>query len=264
MSNPYDSGKGDPSGLFDAVLGKSAYNYFNKIKAPAQMGMSTDGSIGALTDDVAGLIAYVELLAFGGGEASVPGGPLGNKYFMQTASKCVDAQGKEQARYVYINNIPDGKFQLLPSDTGMTLSMSAFEGLIPGVVEDILKLNPMYLFQAFTEGAKPKCTEVTLPVGSAGEPGVNPPDCSAPGSCESHYVLDVDIESMDSSWFPPSAPKPALSEGFSTLAEASRRARSGSGSDTADAVVTAWHAALGALGVFLLFKVLTRRRDALP
>ena len=259
MSNPYDSGKGDPSGLFDAILGKSAYNYFDKIKAPAHMGMSTDGSIGALTDDVAGLVAYVELLAFGGGEASVPGGPLGNKYFMRTAATCVDPSGARQPRSIYVNNIPDGKFQLLPGDTGMTLSMGAFEGLIPGVVEDILKLNPMYLFQAFTEGANPKCTEVTLPVGSAGEPGVNPPDCTVPGACESHYVLNADIESMDSSWFSSSSPKPALTEGFETLAEASQMARRGPGSHPADPVITAWHAALGALGVFILFKILTGR-----
>ena len=49
MSNPYESGKGDPTGLFDAILGPHTYSYYDKIKAPAQMGMSSDGTISALT-----------------------------------------------------------------------------------------------------------------------------------------------------------------------------------------------------------------------
>ena len=260
MSTPYDSGRGDPSGLFAAILGKYAYNYFDKIKAPAQMGMSTDGSIGALADDIAGLIAYVELLAFGGGEASFPEGPLGNKYFMQTASKCVAPDGKRVPRYIYVNNIPDGEFQLLPDNTGMTIHMAAFKGLIPGVIEDILNLNPMNMFQAFTMGGKPKCSLVTLPVGDSGEPGVLPPDCSVPGACQTHHVLDVDIREMDSGWFSPQAPKPNVPEGFATLAEATRKAQIHPSKLPNDYIIKAWYAALGILGVFILFKIMNRKK----
>jgi hypothetical protein len=263
MSNPYSTGKGDPDGLFDAILGPHAYSYYNKIKAPGQMGMSSDGSIDALTNDVAGLVSYVELLAFGKSEASISGGPLGNKYFLQTAAKCYNTEDKEQDRYIYINNIPDGKFDLLPNNTGMSLTNTEFEGLIPGVMEDVLRLNPMQLFQSFVTGSKPKCTEVTLPVGDSGEPGVNPPNCDIAGSCETHYLLDVDIKGMNSAWFSPSHPKPSIQEGFATWTEAQRdeaqRDEAHSPSDMpTDPVIKFWYGALGMLGLYILMKFFKR------
>ena len=262
MANPYNSGKGDPEGLFDAIMGPHAYSYYDKIKAPAQMQMSSKGTISALTNDIAGLISYVELLAFGKSEASASGGPLGNKYFLQTSAKCFDSDGKQQDRYIYINNIPDGKFKLLPSNTGMSLTNSSFEGLVPGAMEDILRMNPMQLFQGFVTGNKPKCTEVTLPVGNAGDPGISPPNCTLPGACETHYLLDVDIKGMNDDWFSPSNPKPAISEGFATWAEEQKKEEKGKHpSDMPeDTIVKMWYGALGLLGLYILAKLFMRKR----
>ena len=54
--------------LGDDILGPK-YNYHTKVKNPKQLGMSSDGNMGALARDVRGLISYVELLVDGGGNA---------------------------------------------------------------------------------------------------------------------------------------------------------------------------------------------------
>jgi len=258
MANPYDSAKGDPKGLEDALLGPHAYTYYDKVKSPGAMGMSSDGTIGALTDDVAGLIAYVKLLSTGKSEASSTGGPLGNKYFLQTSAKCFDSSGAQVPRYIYINNIPDGKFPLLSGDSGMNLDLSSFEGLIPGVMEDIMRMNPMNLFQAFVTGSKPSCTEVTLPVGNAGEPGMLPPDCSIAGACETHHLLDVDIKGMNAAWFP-GGNKPSVSEGFTTRAAAEMEANKDISEMPSDPIIKLWYGALGLLGLYILMKLFMRK-----
>ena len=252
MGNPYDSGKGDPKGLEDALLGPYSYTYYDKIKSPHAMQMSTDGNFDALTNDVAGLIGYVKVLAYGKSEASTSKGPLGNKYFLQTSAKCYDKNNKKQDRYIYLNNIPDGKFNLFPNDPDMAISDSEYEGLVPGVMEDVLRMNPMLLFQAFVTGSKPKCTEVTLPVGDAGQAGINPPDCDIPGACETHYLLDVDIQSMNDAWFSSSHPKPKVSEGFANWASAVEENNNRHPSDMPkDTIIKLWYGALGLLGLYI-------------
>ena len=258
MSNPYESGKGDPKNLEDALLGPHSYSYYDKIKAPAQMGMSSDGSIDALTNDVAGLIAYVDILAFGNSEASTSGGPLGNKYFLQTSAKCFDKNDKEQNRYIYINNIPDGKFKLLPNNTGMTLTNTNYEGLIPGIMEDISRMNPMQLFQSFVTGSKPKCSKVTLPVGSAGDPGINPPNCKIPSACESHYLLNTEINGMNDAWFSSDHPKPTNLEGFDNW-KPIEDTKLNYEKMPNDPIIKLWYTALGILGLYLFTKLSMRK-----
>ena len=256
MANPYKQGKNDPKGLEDALLGKSAYSYYDKIMTPAGLHMSSKGTIDALTNDVAGVAAYIELLAFGKSEASSTGGPLGNKYFMQTSAQCVPqdtSSNNPVPRYIYINNIPDGKFPILGSDSGMNLNMSKFEGLIPGVMEDILRMNPMSLFQAFVTGSNPPCREVHLPVGPAGVAGVLPPNCDPDiGACEAHHLLDVDIKTMNPAWFSSQFPKPSIpdQEGFTS------QQPSPVPSDMPDdPIIKLYYGALGLLGLYILMKL---------
>lgn len=52
------------------------------------MGMSPGFSLGALANNVDGLLSYVEVLISGTGKASVTGKPLGNKFFLKTTGKC--------------------------------------------------------------------------------------------------------------------------------------------------------------------------------
>ena len=161
MSNFFQKVLADAKGLEEEVLGPD-YNYVNYINSPDDLGMSEHGNIGALTDDVEGLIEYVKVLVSGSSKASKTGNPLGDKFFLETGAKCRDiATGKQVTRSLYINNIPDGSVPFLTS--GMGITFTDFRGLVPGVIENIGNLNPMLIFQAFMSGSDPSCQAITMP-----------------------------------------------------------------------------------------------------
>ena len=131
------------------------YNYSDQIVAPADMGMSTDAN--SIGPDVSGILAYINALGPSDKtEATRTGGPIGNKYFLSTGTKCSatntlkpgDSEGAAVDRYVYINNIPNVLGQ---------------HGLIPGVIEDSVTLAevPFQLFEAMVMGPNPKCEFIT-------------------------------------------------------------------------------------------------------
>lgn len=163
------------------------YNYYDKVKGPSAMDMCSDGSLSCLKNDFAGLIAYVDLLTYGNSEASTPAEPLGRKFFMSTGVKCKDTSGVMQDRYIYFNTIPTGEIELMP---GSSLDLKSFKGLVPGIVEDIGKINPLNMFSAFMENEQAPCMSVTLPVGDA---GTLKPD--------SKYMIFPDIEAMSEDLF---------------------------------------------------------------
>ena len=143
--------------LGEDILGPK-YSYHDKIKSPKEMGMSPDGNMGALAKDVKGLIAYVELLVEGGGAANKAGKPLGDKFFLKTASKCKDVSTKKEVnRYHYVNNQIDGS---IPGLTDLTGFKSGLKGLVIGAMSDTFSINPMGLLSGFVEGAKPWCKAV--------------------------------------------------------------------------------------------------------
>jgi hypothetical protein len=175
----------NPNGVENKYLGPT-YPYHKNIKTPEQIGMSDKGTIKALTNDIDGLIKYVEVLVTGKSKASVTGGPLGNKFFLKTGAKCIDTKTKNQVdRYIYINNIPDGSVPFVSS--GMGGNFKRFKGLIPGVIGNMNVLNPYNILSAFTSGSNPECQEITLQT----------VDVNNNVSSESHYVTLVDIETMN-------------------------------------------------------------------
>ena len=138
--NIFEEAVKNPRALEQKLLGPD-YPYYKYIRTPAEMGMSDDGNMGALSNDVAGMINYVQLLVSGQGPASSTGRPLGDKFFIQTGGKCKDKKtGDLVDRSMYINNVPDGSIPLVSSLTGATFS--EFKGLIPGLLEAIDDLNP--------------------------------------------------------------------------------------------------------------------------
>lgn len=160
MSNLFDSIGGGISNLEQEFLGPD-YSYVAGIKNPTQLGISGQGSMNALTNDVAGIVNYVNLLVEGNGSASKTGKPLGNKYFLTTGGQCTDIKtGNLVVRSAYINNQPTGNIPLISSVAGM--NFSEFEGLIPGMLTDIGKINPVSIYTAFTEGSDPSCAQVSL------------------------------------------------------------------------------------------------------
>ena len=99
------------------------YPYYKYIKTPSEIGMSGDGSLSQLGNDIDGLIGYVELLVSGGGKASATGQPLGNKFFLKTGGKCTDKSTRQDVdRYIYINNVPTGQIPFISQGLGVNFS----------------------------------------------------------------------------------------------------------------------------------------------
>ena len=68
---------------------------------------------------------------------------------------------KKVARYIYVNNIPDGAIPFI-SNSADGQTMDDLRGLIPGALGNLGALNPVQLFNGFTAGTYPDCAEVTL------------------------------------------------------------------------------------------------------
>lgn len=146
------------------------YKYYDFIKTPDELEISGDGTIPALTKDVAGIVNYVQLLIAGTGRANKKGQPLGSKFFLKTGGQCKDYKtGKVVTRSMYIYNVPSGAIPLVTGLTGFR--SDNLKGLVPGVVDNMMEMNPLKMFSAFMEGSEPLCAEVTLPV--IGEDGNN-------------------------------------------------------------------------------------------
>lgn len=201
MSNIFQDVVNDISAVEQKFLGPD-YPYWKNIRSPSEIGMTSDGNLGALGKDVNGLISYVELLVSGNGDASATGGPLGNRFFLNTGGQCnsnLDASGNAvlQDRYIYIDNIPQGNIPFISS--GMGVNFSEFKGLIPGTISNMNVLNPYALLQSFMEGTEPKCQQITMQT-----VGPTPPPTSLPANArgqETHYVALADIGNMDACSF---------------------------------------------------------------
>ena len=167
------------------------YPYYKYVNTPAQIGMSGEGSMAALGNDVNGLIAYTQILVEGTGPASATHQPLGNKFFLQTAGQCTDVSSNEVVdRWMYINNIPDGNIPFISS--GLGVSFTDFRGLIPGIFENMNALDPIGMFKSFTAGPTPSCMNLTM----------STMDTSNVAGSDTHFVAIADIESMNPCWFP--------------------------------------------------------------
>lgn len=195
MANFFKDVVNDLDNVEQELLGPD-YNYWKNIKSPSDLGMSSDGGLDNLANDISGLVSYVELLVSGSGNASVTGKALGNKFFLKTGAKCkVKSGGSDNGeivdRYVYVNNVPDGEIPFISSGLGGT-TFTEFEGLIPGTMSDAAQINPFGLFKAFMMGNTPECQSVTLET----------IDANNNSSQQTNYVATADLSSMPAAWFP--------------------------------------------------------------
>jgi len=190
MSNFFEKAKADAKALEESLLGPN-YKYYEYINTPADMGMSSNGSISSITKDIAGIIGYVTLLSSGGGRASKVAGPLGNKFFLETGAKCTDkATGELVTRSIYVNNQPDGSIPFISSGLG-DVNFSSFKGLVPGTLSNLSQINPMQMFQAFMSGNNPECQAITMET----------IDVNNNKSQKTAFVTTNDIGAMSSCWF---------------------------------------------------------------
>ena len=189
MANFFKDVTGDLNNIEEEVLGPQ-YNYAKNIKNPAEMNMSSRGSIPQAGRNVRGLIDYTELLITGKGRASKSGGPMGNKFFLETGAKCKDIDtDTEKTRSIYINNVPQGNIPFISSSTGA--NFSEFKGLIPGTLSTMEQLNPLKIFQAFMMGGTPDCQKLTMQT----------IDSNNRKSNKTKYVALMDIKNLDACLF---------------------------------------------------------------
>jgi hypothetical protein len=182
----------------------SDYPYYKYIKSPTQMGMNSKGK--NITKNFKGLMSYVGIIMYGKSKASSTGQPLGNRVFLKAPSKCKDVSNNTIVdRYLYIDNIPNGKLQF---DVDMTDSVSkdeagnttmeegttldiGFKGLVPGILQDVTKINPITLFKELEDDTYPPCTNVTLDT-------MNNKNIAGAAT---HYVSNRDLKWVDSCFF---------------------------------------------------------------
>ena len=189
-TNIFDAVMSNANEVQDKLLGPT-YPYYKNIKTPSELGMTDNGSLSALASDINGLINYMSVLVEGKSNASVTGGPLGNKFFLKTGAKCKDvATNNEEDRYIYVDNVPEGNIPFLSQGTGV--NFSEFKGLIPGSMGNLNALNPFAILQSFMSGSTPDCQELTMQT----------IDINNNKSTETHFVTLVDIQNMDPCSFP--------------------------------------------------------------
>jgi len=251
MSNLFQEVLTDPQGVEQKLLGPT-YPYYKNIKSPSQIGMSDKGTIQQMSKDIDGLIQYVELLVSGNSKASATGGPLGNKFFLQTGGKCAaidsctdpsNASTCQQVdRYIYIDNVPSGDIPLISS--GMGVNFSEFKGLIPGAMGNLNVLNPYAILKAFLSGATPPCQQITMQT-------ITNDNAK---SSESHYVTLTDISAMDPCIFP-NGKNPVSGQSCKESFQTTNTVMMPD-----DPLAQLYFASLGALGLFILYRLMEKSK----
>ena len=166
------------------------YRYQDFIKTPKEQGMSGAGNFTTLGKNIAGILNYSRILTKGDGGARIGRRPLGNKFFLKTAGKCAPARNtgrrcdqktlcpksaptcyknqcwavknKKQTakRYLFVDNTTKGKLPFIRGE-------HSFRGMVPGMIENIMEMNPLEVLTAFGQEAVPLCKKVSSEVTKA-------------------------------------------------------------------------------------------------
>jgi hypothetical protein len=233
MTSFFDTIKNDLKSLEKSILGPD-YRYYKMIKSPEEMGMSDKGTLGTITDNITGLIGYINLLAVGGGTASKVDGPLGSRFFLETGAKCRDVvSGNQVQRSIYFDFIPDGSLPFISSVTG--IKFKPFEGIVPGVMSNLAHVHPSQLFNAFGTGGNPPCSAVTLSVRD---------EANIPDQYQTAFITLDDQKNIS-----------ALNEDFSTLSDVQKQTINMPN----DPLVKIYYSALALLGLYILMRLLKKK-----
>ena len=232
------------------------YPYYQNIKPPNEIGMSTEGTGDAISSNINGLREYVNVLVSGNSSASATGGPLGNKYFMNTGAKCVDTNTNQQVdRYIYVDNVPNGNTSFNVDTSSIGGLNGGFQGLIPGALQDLNVLNPYTLMQSFLLPNPPPCQEITMET-------INTYNIT--GS-ESQFVSVVDIQNMSPCTFPNNQ-NPVTGqfcgEGFSQREKKNNKSNKNKNNNKCplpeDTLAQVYFAGLACVGIFIFYKVMEK------
>jgi len=150
--NPLYAAMNSAEGVGEEILGPS-YSYADHITGPTSLGVGSNGSFGQLGSNANAVSYYVQAMITGNP-------PLGNQFFVNTGGMCMIPDGSLHPRYNYINNMSSGAAALPSSISELGAD---FNGLIPGVADDIEGLNPLHMFTALVSDANPPCVCMSCP-----------------------------------------------------------------------------------------------------
>jgi hypothetical protein len=162
MSNPiWDTVNNSPSQATESIMGPS-YSYSDNIKGPSSMGVGSRGTVSQMATNTGAISEYIKYM--------ISGPALGNQYFVNTGGSCIAPDNSTQSRHNYINNIASGA-DILPEAMKTNLGgiASNFNGLLPGIMEDTEKLNPISLFSSLAADSTPACDCYTCPTSGGSE-----------------------------------------------------------------------------------------------
>ena len=246
-SNIFEEVLTDATDIQTKLLGPT-YPYWKNIKTPAEIGMSSQGDLQTMGNNINGLIQYVEVLVTGKG-ASYTGGPLGNKFFLQTGGKCMDIDSKKPVdRFIYVNNVPQGNVPFISS--GLGVNFSEFKGLIPGTISNLNVLNPFTIMQSFMSGSTPDCAAVTLQTVSN----------ENTTKSETNFVTLVDLKNMDPCSFPNGQNKFSNKSCRQTFVNRKEGEEETSASLPNDPIVQFYFASLSIIGIYVLYRIMMKKR----
>jgi hypothetical protein len=145
-------------GTGTSVMGPS-YSYVDNIQSPSALGIGSDGSMSQVARNIDGIVTYVQYL--------ISGPAMGNRFFIKTGGTCTAPDGSSQSRSNYVNNVTDAA-EALPQSMRRDLGglASDFNGLIPGMIQDVEGLNPVSLFNSLSADSVPTCECYSCPVTS--------------------------------------------------------------------------------------------------
>lgn len=170
----------DSANLKTNIVGPE-YSYADNISGPSALGIGSDGTFSQLGRNASGISYYVQQLITGDP-------PLGNQFFINTGGTCTATDGSIQSRSNYINNMSSGSAAM---PAAMSELGTDFNGLIPGVVDDIEGLNPLHLFSALMADASPACSCYQCPTTSGRQYGFLSPDLTTDLATSQCQVVDM-------------------------------------------------------------------------
>tara|TARA_B100001059_G_C17834943_1_gene587377 strand:- start:4263 stop:5207 length:945 start_codon:yes stop_codon:yes gene_type:complete len=169
------------------------YPYHSGIVTPEHLGMEPKGTMEHLGKNARGLVDYGRILVTGVGKANKNENtkfgkgkrrPLGDRIFIASPGQCTpvkhgylteeqleqgmkykpinpkdykelskDSEPVTVPRHVYVDHIPTGEVPGVGN-------LKEFRGLIPGLIGNVLEMNPAKMIGAFTQSPNPPCVHL--------------------------------------------------------------------------------------------------------
>jgi hypothetical protein len=173
------------------------FAYSKIIMSPAHFG-SGPGS-GQFSNNIRALGSYTDLLLTSNTEANcLRPSPLGDQFFLKTNATCKHPDnGEEISRYIYVSHQPEESSANDPLgssedyEKGMQLN-----GLIPGILTNMGRLDIFGIFTAFAADGTPPCVEVTLS-STRNLPGDICSNTNSHAEYATHFISTEDARKVD-------------------------------------------------------------------